>query len=112
MDLEWNWNETSIHLPYSSENLKALLDAICKRENSFPQVDFCMWCDNLTMAWEDEDLDEQDELAFLIARDIECQWDLHWYEFYSHEKLMKMDLSKLELPPDWFKEWAAELDGK
>ncbi|ALS75746.1 hypothetical protein AUC31_11300 [Planococcus rifietoensis] len=110
--MEWNLNKTSINLPYSCENLKTLLDTICKKENKFPQVDFCMWCDNVTMAWDEEDLDDQDQLAFVIARDIEAQWDLYWYEFYSHEQLMKMDLTKLELPPDWFKEWVAELVGK
>ncbi|KAA0957596.1 hypothetical protein ACQKDB_17735 [Planococcus kocurii] len=110
--MEWNWNKTSINLPYSYENLKTLLDTICKKENEFPQVDFCMWCDNLTMAWDEEDLDDQDQLAFGIARDIEAQWDLYWYEFYSHEQLRKMDLTKLEFPPDWFKEFAVELAEK
>ncbi|MBT2571460.1 hypothetical protein [Planococcus sp. ISL-110] len=55
--MEWNWNKTSINLPHSYENLKTLLDEVCKKENQFSQVDFCMWCDNLTMAWE-EDLDD------------------------------------------------------
>ncbi|WP_223639110.1 hypothetical protein [Planococcus sp. 4-30] len=108
--MEWSWNKTSIKRPYSYENLKALLNVVCREENQFSQVDFCMWCDNLTMAWDEEDLGDQDQLAFHIARDIEAQWDLHWYEFYSHKELFKMDLSKLELPPEWFKEWAAELN--
>lgn len=103
------WNKTSIALPYSYENLKALLDTICKKENQFPQVDFCMWCDNLTTAWLDEDLSKQDEHAYHVAQSIECQWDLYWYEFYSHEQLMKMDLSKLALPSNWFEEWKAKL---
>jgi len=110
--VEWDWNKTSIKLPYSYENLKALLDAVCRKENQFSQVDFCMWCDNLTMAWDEEDLDDQDQLVFHITRDIEAQWDMHWSEFYTQEKLSKMDLSKLKLPHDWFGEWAAELDGK
>lgn len=105
------WNKTSIKLPYSCENLKTLLNAVCKKENPFSQVDFYMWCDNLTTDWIDEDLNDQDQLAYHIAIEIEVQWDLHWYEFYSHKELMKMDLSKLELPPEWFKEWAAELNG-
>ncbi|MDN3439452.1 hypothetical protein QMA04_15280 [Planococcus sp. APC 3900] len=64
------------------------------------------------MAWEEEDLDDQNELAFSIARDIECQWDLYDHGFPSYEKLMRADLSILELPPEWFKEWAAKLDKK
>ncbi|OHX53172.1 hypothetical protein [Planococcus faecalis] len=63
--MEWNWNKTSITLPYSYENLKSLLDTVCKQENQFPQVDFCMWCDNLTTAWLDEDLSGQDEEAIM-----------------------------------------------
>lgn len=110
--MEWNWNKTSINLPYSYENLKTLLDAVCKKENQFSQVDFCMWCDNLTMAWEEEDLNDQDELAFSIARDIECQWDLYDHGFSSYEKLMKEDLSKLELPHEWFREWEIKLETK
>ncbi|MGO1059188.1 hypothetical protein ACTL32_08685 [Planococcus sp. FY231025] len=110
--MEWNWNKTSINLPYSFGNLKSLLDAVCKKENRFSQVDFCMWCDNLTMASDEEDLDDQDQLAFGIARDIETQWDLYWYEFYSHEKLKKMDISNLELPHEWFEKWAAKLNEK
>ncbi|MCJ1908442.1 hypothetical protein [Planococcus ruber] len=114
MELKSNWNETSIILPYSYENFKTLLDAICKKENPFPQVDFCMWCDNLTMAWDEEDLDDQDQLVFHIARDIEAQWDMHWSEFNSSKKnrRMKMGLSKFELPHEWFEKWAAELDEK
>lgn len=76
--MKWNWNKTSINLPYSYDNLKTLLDAVCKKENQFLQVDFCMWCDNLTMAWEEEDLNDRNQLAFHIVREIECQWDLHW----------------------------------
>ena len=64
-----------------------------------------MWCDNLTMAWDEEDLDDQNQSVFHIARDIEVQWDLHWYKFYSHKKLMKMNLSELELPLEWFENW-------
>lgn len=70
--MEWNWNKTSITLPYSHENFKLLLDTVCKKENQFPQINFCMWCDNLTMAWYEEDLDDQDQLTLGVARDIEA----------------------------------------
>lgn len=103
--MDWNWNETSIKLPYTSENLKTLLDTVCKKENEFPQYDFAMWCDNLTTAWLDEDLSDQDEHAYYVAQSIECQWDLFWDE----QELRKMDQSKLELPLSWFMEWSKEL---
>lgn len=100
--MESYWNKTSITLFYFYENVKELLNNVCMKENPFPQMDFFMWCNNLTMVSDEEGLDDKDELAFQIARHIECQWDLYWYEFYSHEKLMKLDLSKLELSHDWF----------
>jgi hypothetical protein len=67
-----------------------------------------MWCDNLTMAFDDDDgdeLNEYDSLAFGIARDIECQWDLFW----SEKELRNIDQSELELPFSWFIEWSKEL---
>ena len=76
--MDWNWNETCIKLPYTSENFRILLDTVCKKENEFSQYDFAMWCDNLMMAFDDEggELNEFDSLTFGIARDIECQWDI------------------------------------
>jgi len=104
--MDWNWNETSIKLPYTSENLRTLLDTISKKENGFSQYDFAMWCDNLTMAFDDGDeLSEYDSLAKGIARDIECQWDLFW----SEEDLRNIDQSELELPLNWFIGWSKEL---
>ncbi|MFJ7971810.1 hypothetical protein [Psychrobacillus sp. NPDC096389] len=66
-----------------------------------------MWCDNLTMAFDDDgdELNEYDSLAFGIARDIECQWDLFW----SEKELRNIDQSELELPLSWFIEWSKEL---
>lgn len=106
--MDWNWNETSIKLSYTSENLQTLLNAVCKKENEFTQYDFAMWCDNLTMKFEDDDeneLTEYDSLDFGIAREIECQWDLFWNE----KGLRKIGQSKLELPLSYFMEWSKEL---
>ena len=110
--MNWNWNETSIKLPYTSEKLRTLLDTVCKKENGFSQYDFAMWCDNLTMAFDDDEGDELndfDSLVFSIARDIECQWDLYWFELHSFEELRKIDHSKLEIPLSWFIEWSKKL---
>ena len=107
-----NWNETSITLVYSSENLKNLLNMICRKENSFSQYDFSKWCDNLTMAFHDdeqEELSEVDSLAMCIAKDIECQWDLFLINNYSLKDLQNLDLSKVALPHHWFIEWLKEL---
>jgi hypothetical protein len=49
--MNWNWNETTIDSPLSSENLKNLLNTVCRKENRFSQFEFIKWCDNLTMAY-------------------------------------------------------------
>lgn len=104
----WNWNETSIKLPYTSENLRVLLDKVVRKENTFSQYDFVKWCDNLTLAFDDdekEELNEADSLAFGVARDIECQWDLFW----SEKELRKIDQSNLEFPHNRFIKWSKQL---
>lgn len=113
--MSWNWNETSINLPYTFDNLKELLNNICKKENKFSQYEFAKWCDNLTMAFEDvddktEDLNDRDELAFVIAREIECQWDLYLINTYSVKELRTLDLSQVSLPQEWLLKWLKELN--
>ncbi|MGE6614004.1 hypothetical protein ACQKFG_26540 [Peribacillus sp. NPDC076916] len=108
--MNWNWNETTIDSPLSSENLKNLLNTVCRKENRFSQFEFIKWCDNLTMAFEEaEASNEFDEIAFGIARDIECQWDLFLVNTYSLKELQNLDLSKVKLPQDWFIEWLKQL---
>ena len=113
--MNWNWNETSIDLPHSFENLKELLTIICRKENKFSQSEIAKWCENLTMAFDDdktEELNEFDNIAFGIARDIECQWDLFLVNTYSLEELQNLDLSKVKLPQDWYIEWLTQLNEK
>ncbi len=52
--MNWNWNETPIDLPHSFENLKELSNIICRKENKFSQYEFVKWCENLTMAFDDD----------------------------------------------------------
>lgn len=109
--MNWIWNETTIDFPLSSENLKTLLNTVCRKENRFSQFEFIKWCDNLTMAFEeDEASNEFDETAFGLARDIECQWDLFLVNTYSLKELQNLDLSKVKLPQDWFIEWLKQLN--
>ncbi|AZV42941.1 hypothetical protein [Peribacillus asahii] len=111
--MNWNWNETAINLPYTFDNLKELLNNICNKKNNFSQYEFAKWCDNLTVAFDDDeadDLSERDELAFCVARDIECQWDLYLINTYSDKKLRTLDLSQVSLPQEWFLRWFEELN--
>ncbi|WP_264741245.1 hypothetical protein [Cytobacillus firmus] len=107
-----NWNETVINLPYTFENLKILLNSFCNKENNFSHYEFTKWCDNLTMAFDDDDADnlsERDGLAFRVARDIECQWDLYLINTYSYKELQNIDMSQVSLPQEWFLSWSEEL---
>lgn len=111
--MEWNWNDTSITLTYSKENLKNLLELVCKKENRFSHYELSKWCDNLAMTFEDDEFEDwNDEIALTahIARDIECQWDLFLINTYSLKQLQIMDFSKVELPLEWFIEWKKELN--
>ncbi|WP_018393255.1 hypothetical protein [Bacillus sp. 37MA] len=67
------------------------------------------------MAFDDdegEELNDFDSIAFGIARDIECQWDLFLENTYSSEELQNLDLPKVKLPQDWFIEWLKQLNEK
>ncbi|MCM3744331.1 hypothetical protein M3193_09270 [Sporosarcina luteola] len=111
--MDWNWNETHIKLPYTSENFRTLLDTVCRGENEFSQYDFAMWCDNLTMAFDDdegEELNEYDSLVNGIARDIECQWDLYLINTYSLKELQTLGFSQVSLPQEWLLKWLKELN--
>ncbi|WP_409276180.1 hypothetical protein V1499_11360 [Neobacillus sp. SCS-31] len=105
----WNLNSTSINLPYIYENLILLLTQISKGKNNFSEYDFAQWCDNFTMIFEDDEVSKNTEHALLIARDIECQWDLFLADTYSIEELQKMDLTKVKLPLEWYERWLEEL---
>ncbi|WP_148357268.1 hypothetical protein [Peribacillus simplex] len=111
--MNWSWNETTIDFPFSSENLKNLLSIVSRKENRFSQFEFIKWCDNLTMAFEEDEAEvsnELDEIAFGITRDIECQWELFLVNTYSFKELQNLDLSKVKLPQDWFIEWLKQLN--
>lgn len=105
----FNLYNTSIGLPYNYENFFWLLNQICKGINTFSDYDFAQWCDNFTIVFEDEEVSKITEHALLIARDIECQWDLFLANTYSLEELQKMDLTRVKLPLEWYERWLEEL---
>lgn len=109
--VSWNLNDTSIILDYSYINLKTLLEKICKNENDFSHYEFAEWCENLTMIIDDErKWSDKETIMVEVARDIECQWDLFLVNTYSLNELQTIDLSKVELPQQWFIDWMKEMD--
>ena len=61
------------------------------------------------MIFEDDELSQIVENAVIVARDIECQWDLFLVNSYSLKELQKIDLSKVKLPQEWFIQWLEQL---
>jgi hypothetical protein len=106
----WNLNKTSINLPYSYGSLVVLLSHISINKNNFSHYDFTQWCDNFTMVFDEVELSPIVENAVIVARDIECQWDLFLVNSYSLEELQNIDLSKVKLPQEWFIEWLEQLN--
>ncbi|KZZ84735.1 hypothetical protein [Bacillus sp. SJS] len=112
-------SDTSIELPYSIESLKRLLNEVYDKENTYSHYEFVKWCDNLTMVFDEDDsyidgnLKEftENDLAFKIARDIECNWDLHLGEEYSVDELKKLNLAQVNLPEKWIRNWFKEING-
>ncbi|WP_409292875.1 hypothetical protein [Peribacillus sp. SCS-37] len=105
----FNLYKTSIGLPYNYENFIWLLNHVRKGTNDFSDYDFAQWCDNFKIVFEDEKVSKITEHALLIARDIECQWDLFLVNTYSLEELQKMDLTRVKLPLEWYERWLNEL---
>ncbi|WP_137789199.1 hypothetical protein [Bacillus sp. E(2018)] len=108
--MNWNWNETIINLEYSYGYLKLLLNDFCKKKSEYSHYELAKWCDNLTMAWEEEDLDEKGDLTFFIARDIECQWDLYLINTYTDKQLRALDLNTVSMPENWIQNWFQKLN--
>ena len=109
---DWNLNKTFITLPYSYESLIELLSCISKNKNHFSHYDFAQWCDNFTIVCEETEIAPIIENAFVVARDIECQWDLFLANSYPLEELQNMDLSKVKLPQEWNIQWLERLKEK
>jgi hypothetical protein len=108
----WNFNKTSINLPYSYESLVRLLSRISINENNFSHYDFAQWCDNFTMVFDEVELFPIVENAVAVVQDIECQWDLFLVNSYSLEELQDINLSKVTLPQEWFIKWLEQLKEK
>lgn len=103
-------NETLIDATYTFANLKKLLGTVCNKENRYSHFEFAKWCDNLTMIFEEEDLNENDLTYFTIARDIECQWDLYLLDPHSKKIVQSLDINQVSLPQEWFLEWFNQLN--
>lgn len=109
MPNSWNLNSTSINLTFSYENLFLLLTQISKNKSNFSHYDFAQWCNNFTIVFENDEVSKITEHVLLIAREIECQWDLFLVNTFSLEELQKMDLTGVKLPLEWYERWLEEL---
>ena len=62
------------------------------------------------MVFDEAELSPIVEIAVIVARDIECQWDLFLVNSYSLKELENIDLSKVKLPQEWYIQWLEELN--
>ena len=52
---------------------------------------------------------EAPEQVYDIIQDIDAQWDLYLFNRYTYEDLIKLNLSKIQLPLEWFIDWRNKL---
>ncbi len=90
---ESGWKE--IKLPFTSENLKLLLEKVLTT-SEYTSQDIARWCDLYIME------KEKSDRGYVIAEDISVQWDLFLTNTYSLEELKALDFSKVRFPAEWF----------
>lgn len=103
-----------IPLPLSKENLRQLLTDIINNKTQYSHQDFANWCSQhfSNIICNDLELDAVgiDEATYEVLNDVDAQWDLFLVNTYKIEELQTMDLSKVKLPEEWFKNWLSQLD--
>lgn len=102
---EAKWKE--IKLPYTSENLKFLLQQIMTPDSQYTHQDVAHWCTSYYLRGIENDAKD---VAVNIAKDVSTQWDLFLSNEYSLEELQKLDFSTVKLPLEWFEKWIKDLN--
>jgi hypothetical protein len=102
-----------IPLPLSKQNLKHLLQNIMEESSEYTHQDFANWCSRHFGNIIANNLELKavgiDEATYEVLNDVDAQWDLFLVNTYTIEELQTMDLSKVKLPDEWYKEWLSQL---
>ena len=95
---------------FTAEHLSELLLEASNLSNSrYTHQQIADWC----RRWLIEVVNERmkvPEPIYDIIQDIDAQWDLYLFNTYTYEDLIKLDLSKIRLPLEWFAEWSKKLE--
>ncbi|PSR54088.1 hypothetical protein AHMF7605_11430 [Adhaeribacter arboris] len=103
-----------IPLKLTKENLKELLTEIINQETKYTHQDFANWCRThfSKIISQDIELEEIgiDEATYEVIMDVDAQWDLYLVNTFKIDELKELDLTKVHLPLEWFKNWLKQLE--
>jgi hypothetical protein len=95
--------------PFTIQVLDDLLkDGAKKDESKYSHQQIADWCRRWFVEIVNEHMDAPDPV-YDIVQDIDAQWDLFIFNNYTYEDLLHLDLSKVQLPLEWFAGWAIKL---
>jgi hypothetical protein len=115
------WTEPKadpIILPFSVENLAYVLRCGLTPDHPYTHQQIADWARRHSEALMDAD-DKADMgigpapdfTGVDVLEDVGVQWDLFLANTYRFEELQSLDLSSVELPEEWFREWLRRLEG-
>ena len=104
-----------IDLPFNIDSLRHVLKQAAFEQNVYTHQQISNWawgfwweCDEGVLMEAAED-DAQLSAAAEIALDIDSQWDMFLFNTYSMEQLQSIDISKVQLPREWFQNWLEKI---
>ena len=103
-----------IDLPFTVENLRALLDAGARGSGDPTHQQIADWADRYVTDLFISDRPETagvsaDDPDIDVAMDIAVQWDLLLLNTYSLSELQAMDFAEEAMPTSWFEKWSVRL---
>jgi hypothetical protein len=94
---------------FIADNLSELLGEGSKPSKSkYTHQQITDWCRRWLVEVINDRM-EAPEPVYDIIQDIDAQWDLYLFNSYTYEDLIKLDLSQIRLPLEWFVEWSNKL---
>lgn len=106
----------SISLPFTLDNLRALLAEGAHPDAHYTHQQIKDWAEhfwqrhNLWSAEPRADIPAEIVAAANLAQEIEMQWDMYLANTYTLPELQHLDVSRVQLPHEWFADWLARLD--
>ncbi len=100
-----------IELEYSKANLLVLLGHGAAPDKSpYSHKQIVEWCELFWNKYCDDDAPTEIEEIMSILADVETQWDLYLANTYSIDELRNLSFENVQLPLNWFIDWAAQIN--